>query len=159
MAGRAASCAAGVLCDRGNGLHPDHHRAGHRDLRCTDVTDDCGASEREAVYDERGVECGEAGADGAGGGGARGVTRDIAVDAADIWPDYRPTRLIELPALARALGVGRVLVKLECERPLGNFKMLCGMMAGLRALARVAGAAQLAELRGGSRELPQLVCA
>jgi diaminopropionate ammonia-lyase len=85
--------------------------------------------------------------------------RDIALDAADIWPDYRPTRLIELPALARAVGVGRLLAKLECERPLGNFKALGGMVAGLRALARVAGVARLRELRGGGRALPQLVCA
>ena len=85
--------------------------------------------------------------------------RDIVLDATDIWPDYQPTRLIELPALARSARVGRVLVKLECERPLGNFKALGGMVASLRALARVAGVSRLRELRSGARRLPALVCA
>ena len=97
------------------------------------------------------------------------AVRDVAVDAADIWSDYQPTRLIELPALAWSTRVGRVLVKLECERPLGNFKALGGMVASLRALARAAGVSRLGELRTGapdrrelrghSRELPALVCA
>jgi diaminopropionate ammonia-lyase len=91
--------------------------------------------------------------------------RDIALDVADIWPDYAPTRVVELPALARAANVGRVLAKLECERPLGNFKALGGMVAALRTLARVAGVARLRELptggglSGGARRLPALVCA
>ncbi|MEO7325996.1 MAG: pyridoxal-phosphate dependent enzyme [Dokdonella sp.] len=62
---------------------------------------------------------------------------DAASQAAHLWADYRPTRLLELPALARAANVGRVFAKLENERPLGNFKVLGGMTAGLRALARV----------------------
>ncbi len=37
--------------------------------------------------------------------------RDIALDVADIWPDYQPTRLIELPALARLARVRCVLVE------------------------------------------------
>src|SRR3954466_9541147 len=86
-------------------------------------------------------------------------TRDIALDVTDIWPDYQPTRLIELPALARSARVGRVLVKLECERPLGNFKALGGMVASLRALARVAGVSRLRDLRRGAQELPALFCA
>lgn len=61
---------------------------------------------------------------------------DAASRAAHLWPDYRPTRLLELPALARAANVGRAFAKLENERPLGNFKVLGGMTAGLRALAR-----------------------
>jgi diaminopropionate ammonia-lyase len=51
---------------------------------------------------------------------------------------------------------------MECERPLGNFKVLGGMVAGLRALARAAGAATLRELSSNrtSREsLPRLICA
>ena len=105
--------------------------------------------------------------------------RDVTLDAADIWPDYKPTRLVELPALARGERVGRVFVKLECERPLGNFKAIGGMVAGLRALARVAGVSRLRDLRSAergfaeprdaarghhelqsrARELPALVCA
>ena len=67
--------------------------------------------------------------------------------AADIWDDYRPTPLIELPRLARLTNVGRVFVKAEGERSLGSFKMLGGMVAGLRALARAAGVATLRDLR------------
>ena len=81
--------------------------------------------------------------------------RDIALDVADIWPDYQPTRLIELPALARATRVGRVLVKLESERPLGNFKALGGMVASLRALARLTGVARLSDLRGAAAAIDQ----
>jgi diaminopropionate ammonia-lyase len=50
--------------------------------------------------------------------------------------DYRPATLLELPDLARRARVARVFVKLEGERPLGSFKMLGGMLAGLRALSR-----------------------
>ncbi|GAB3359472.1 pyridoxal-phosphate dependent enzyme [Lysobacter tyrosinilyticus] len=81
---------------------------------------------------------------------------------ARLWDDYRPTRLIELPELARLTDVGRVFVKLECERPFGNFKVLGGMIAGLRALARVVGAASpidLLEARDDRHALPALLCA
>jgi len=81
---------------------------------------------------------------------------------AEIWDDYRPTGLIELPGLAHQANVARVHVKMECERPLGNFKVLGGMVAGLRALARAAGVVTLRELwsTGISREsLPRLICA
>jgi diaminopropionate ammonia-lyase len=79
----------------------------------------------------------------------------------DLWPDYRPTRLLELPALARLTGVGRVFVKVEGDRPLGSFKALGGMIAGLRALARDAGANDLRELcsPASGRVLPRLICA
>lgn len=84
-------------------------------------------------------------------------------DIAQLWDDHRPTALIELPQLARLTGVGRVLVKLECERPLGNFKALGGMLAGLRALARVVGAGSVRELLDTAsarhRALPALLCA
>jgi diaminopropionate ammonia-lyase len=70
------------------------------------------------------------------------------MDISELWPDYRPTSLIELPALARLTSVGRVLVKAEGERPLGNFKVLGGMVVGLRALARAGGEAR-----------PRLICA
>ncbi|MEZ0470769.1 pyridoxal-phosphate dependent enzyme [Luteimonas salinilitoris] len=84
-----------------------------------------------------------------------------SADPAD-WTEYRRTRLVELPGLARLAGVGRVFVKAEWERNLGNFKSLGGMLAGLRALARAAGArsirALLAAGASGAR-LPRLVCA
>lgn len=82
-------------------------------------------------------------------------------DIAKLWEDYRPTPLVELPRLARAARVGRVFAKLENERPLGNFKSLGGMVAGLRALARAAGVSTPAALRSRRilPRLPQLLCA
>ena len=74
-----------------------------------------------------------------------------------LWKDYRPTPLVELPALARHARVGRLFVKGEGERPLGNFKALGGMLAGPRAIARAVGAASIGEIAG--RPLPRLVCA
>lgn len=47
-----------------------------------------------------------------------------------------PTRLIELPLLAREAGVASVWIKAECDRPLGNFKSLGGTAAAVKALAR-----------------------
>lgn len=82
-----------------------------------------------------------------GGGQAGACVRDLALDVGDIWPDYRPTRLVEVPTLARLARVGRVLVKMECERPLGNFKALGGMVAALRALARAADVPRIRDLR------------
>lgn len=78
-----------------------------------------------------------------------------------LWPDYRPTSLIELPALARFTRVARVFVKAEGERPLGSFKSLGGMTAGLRALARHAGVTDVLEVCSGStaHKLPTLLCA
>jgi diaminopropionate ammonia-lyase len=84
------------------------------------------------------------------------------LQAAEIFENYRPTSLIELPRLARRTNVGRVFVKVEGERPLGNFKVLGGMIAGFRALARATGATTLADLisYGTNREpLPRLLCA
>lgn len=72
------------------------------------------------------------------------------------------TRLIELPHLARMADVGRVFVKCENERPLGNFKVLGGLTAGLRALARAAGVSSIEELRPDDprrKALPHLICA
>ena len=80
---------------------------------------------------------------------------------ADLWDDYRPTPLIALPVLARRAGVAQVLVKCEGERPLGNFKALGGMYAGLRALARAVGVASLRELeaRRDAARGHRLLCA
>lgn len=87
------------------------------------------------------------------------IGRDVLLDARDIWPDYGPTPLVEIRALARMARVRRVLVKLESERPLGNFKALGGMVAGLRALARLADVERLRDLRSDVGQLPPLVCA
>src|SRR4051794_21207816 len=57
------------------------------------------------------------------------------LDPAALWDNYRPTTLLELSDLARQLNVGRLFAKLENERPLGNFKAVGGMTAGLKALA------------------------
>jgi diaminopropionate ammonia-lyase len=74
---------------------------------------------------------------------------DPAAELIRAWGDYyRPTRLLDLPELARRAGVARVLVKVEAERPLGSFKALGGTLAALRALARVAEGAA-----------PRLICA
>lgn len=70
-----------------------------------------------------------------------------------------PTPLRPCPALARTAGVAQVLVKDESLRPFGNFKILGGMIAGLKALARAAGT-DLDGLRApGRAPLPRLVCA
>jgi diaminopropionate ammonia-lyase len=78
-----------------------------------------------------------------------------------LWPDARPTPLLELPSLARLAGVGRVFVKVEGERPLGSFKSLGGMIAGIRALASASGAANPRDLFSDTfaRKLPRLICA
>ncbi len=84
----------------------------------------------------------------------------VADDVRLIWPDYRPTSLIELPRLAARCRVGRVLAKLENERPLGNFKALGGTRAGLWALAQAAGLADVAALLADPpARLPRLICA
>jgi diaminopropionate ammonia-lyase len=77
------------------------------------------------------------------------------------WQGYRPTPLIELPRLARHAHVGRLFVKVEGARPLGNFKVLGGVLAGLRAIARAVGAASTDEIamRQSAQTLPRLICA
>lgn len=90
------------------------------------------------------------------------MTDPWLIDPAQLWPDYRPTRLLELPALARRCGVAHVFAKAENERPLGNFKALGGMTAGLRALARATGAESLDALQRHCRQSPapmKLLCA
>jgi diaminopropionate ammonia-lyase len=88
------------------------------------------------------------------------MTESLLTDPTSLWEDYRPTRLVELPDLARLTRVGHVFVKAECERPLGNFKALGGMVAGLRALARAVGAKTVQELISHDpKALPRLICA
>lgn len=84
------------------------------------------------------------------------------LDITTLWQDYRPTSLIELPELAHLAKVGRVFVKAEGERPLGNFKVLGGMIAGLRAIAKAVGAATLHDLHADDLRRdawPRLICA
>lgn len=89
---------------------------------------------------------------------------DISPDLPEIihlWPDYHPTPLIDLPGLARIADVGRVFVKVEAARPLGNFKVLGGMVAGMRALARHASVefSDLLDSQSSQAPLPRLICA
>ncbi len=56
-----------------------------------------------------------------------------------VLPALQPTRLISAEGLARRCGVHAVLVKAECDRPLGNFKVLGGVLAATRALRRHRG--------------------
>ncbi len=78
-----------------------------------------------------------------------------------LWQGYQPTPLIELPLLARHVRIERLFVKVEGARPLGNFKVLGGLLASLRALARAMGAASINEVmtRRYAQALPRLVCA
>ncbi|RDZ28184.1 pyridoxal-phosphate dependent enzyme [Lysobacter silvisoli] len=87
-------------------------------------------------------------------------THDAHWDLTELWDGYRPTPLLPLPALARRAGVAQVLLKWEGERPLGNFKALGGLYAGLRALARAVGAGSLTELqRNPAAARQRLLCA
>jgi diaminopropionate ammonia-lyase len=60
--------------------------------------------------------------------------------------ETNPTPLVEVPALARLANVGRVFLKDEGKRALGNFKSLGGMYATSRVVARHGG-------------IPRVVCA
>jgi len=73
------------------------------------------------------------------------------VDPRALWADYRPTTLAGYPDLGTRAQIAHVSAKLENERPLGNFKALGGMVAGLRALARFTA--------DGGEGLPRLICA
>jgi diaminopropionate ammonia-lyase len=90
--------------------------------------------------------------------------QDLLLDelrSVPLWRGYRPTPLIELPRLARHVHIGRLFVKVEGARPLGNFKVLGGVLAGLRAIARAVGAASIHEIAMGqsTQALPRLICA
>ena len=57
------------------------------------------------------------------------------------WPDYRPTRLVDLAALAERLGLRRVALKDESERfGLGRFKVIGSAYAVERLLRGAADA-------------------
>jgi diaminopropionate ammonia-lyase len=86
----------------------------------------------------------------------------IAETLRRLSPAYAATPLLDLPPLARRLGVAQVLAKDEGQRMLGSFKSLGGTWAGLRALARAAGLpleALLDPARRPAAPLPALVCA
>ena len=69
------------------------------------------------------------------GGGASPAPAAEAVAFHRALPGYAPTPLVEAPALARAWGVGRVLLKFEEERfGLPAFKFLGASWAARRAL-------------------------
>jgi diaminopropionate ammonia-lyase len=70
------------------------------------------------------------------------------------------TPLRSAPVLADHCKLGRVWIKDETVRPLGNFKVLGGASAGLKALARWANCT-VEELfaQRGLAKLPALVCA
>jgi diaminopropionate ammonia-lyase len=82
-------------------------------------------------------------------------TQLIDPASAASWDEWHPTQLIELPHLASLANVGRVFAKSEGERPLGNFKVLGGMLAGMRALN---GAAQK-RASAAAQPRPRLICA
>ncbi|MBZ5640899.1 MAG: diaminopropionate ammonia-lyase, partial [Acidobacteriia bacterium] len=85
--------------------------------------------------------------------GAESALREIVS-----WPGYAPTPLLEMPALASALGIGRLFYKDESARfGLGSFKALGGAYGVLRAVAREVrritgdGEVQGSELMAGAR--------
>jgi diaminopropionate ammonia-lyase len=78
-----------------------------------------------------------------------------------LCPAHAATPLLDLPRLAAALQVASLSVKDEGRRPLGSFKALGGVYAGLRALASAAGVPTRALLDPARVQtpLPALVCA
>jgi len=79
-----------------------------------------------------------------------------------LWQAYEPTPLCVLTDLATYCRVSQVFVKDESRRPLGSFKSLGGMYAGLLALARASGSPNIEALVTGKRpqaKLPTLICA
>ena len=73
--------------------------------------------------------------------------------------DLSPTPLQACPALARRASVGQVFVKDEGKRPYGNFKVLGGVSASLKALARTVGV-PVEQIWGCTKStLPRLICA
>src|SRR5262249_55702813 len=87
---------------------------------------------------------------------------DISVVLRAVWPGHMATPLIDLPKLATRCGVAKVVLKDEGLRPLGSFKALGGVYAGLRALARATGLPNIAALvtaRRPRETLPTLICA
>ncbi|MCQ4162652.1 pyridoxal-phosphate dependent enzyme [Roseomonas sp. GC11] len=83
----------------------------------------------------------------------------IAATLTQLSPDYAATPLLDLPQLARHLGVAQVLAKDKGRRMLGSFKSLGGTYTGLRALAQAAGTEIPTLLTSRPAGQPALVCA
>lgn len=77
----------------------------------------------------------------------------------ELWPAHGPTSLRTVPGLAHLAEVQQVLIKCEGERPLGSFKVLGGMTAAIRALAKHVGVSTSALLSGGLSVDMRLICA
>src|ERR1043165_6572920 len=83
----------------------------------------------------------------------------IIADLGRAFPEFAPTPLLDLSALATELGIAQVLAKNEGRRPLGNFKSLGGTYGALRARAGAAGT-DVEGLLGTRRSgLPAVICA
>lgn len=83
----------------------------------------------------------------------------IAAILRPLDPAYAATPLLDLPALARHLGVAQVLAKDEGQRMGRSFKSLGGTYAGLNALARAAGLSVPELVARKPAGQPGLVCA
>lgn len=77
---------------------------------------------------------------------------------ATLWPGFTPTPLRSAPVIAARLGLAGLYMKMETDRPLGNFKSLGGMTAGILALMQHSGCQTLDAL-ASCHDLPALVCA
>lgn len=89
------------------------------------------------------------------------ITSETPAALLRLCPAHQQTPFFSLPSLAERLGVQSVWVKHEGRRPLGSFKALGGVYAGLRALARSSGmsVADLLDPRLSHLQLPALICA
>lgn len=72
---------------------------------------------------------------------------------------FQPTPLILSPLLADLYQLGQVQLKLESQRPLGNFKVLGGYHAALNALMKATESPCLEALQRLGASLPGLICA
>ena len=80
-------------------------------------------------------------------------SRKAALETIAAWPGYAPTPLVDLPGLARTLGVGRIRLKHEGRRfTLKSFKALGGAYGVMRILQRETGAAIPEIMAGRVRE-------
>ncbi|MBN36210.1 MAG: diaminopropionate ammonia-lyase [Rhodospirillaceae bacterium] len=68
-------------------------------------------------------------------------SRQMARRTIAAWPGYAPTPLVDLPGLAKELGVARIRIKHEAKRfTLKSFKALGGAYGVMRILQRETGA-------------------
>src|SRR3546814_9436815 len=80
------------------------------------------------------------------------LTRPLRVEAQAAirgWRGYAPTPLLDLPGLARRLGLGQIRWKDEGGRfGLGSFKALGGAYAVQRLVQRLGGGAEIGRAHG-----------